>query len=98
MSLPDFLIAGVPKAGTTALRSALRQHPEFYLPKIKEPKLFLTGDWTHVVGRAGADRRPGARVRGWTAADRRRLRALLALHQGPGTSFCPHCAGACPPP
>lgn len=48
MSLPDCLIAGVPKAGTTALRSALRQHPELYLPKNKEPKFFLTGDWTHL--------------------------------------------------
>lgn len=42
MSLPDFLIAGVPKAGTTALHSTLQQHPELYLSTIKEPKFFLT--------------------------------------------------------
>ncbi|MGV9380291.1 hypothetical protein ACWDRB_31030 [Nonomuraea sp. NPDC003707] len=42
MSLPDFLIAGVPKAGTTALHSALQQHPELYLSTVKEPKFFLT--------------------------------------------------------
>ncbi|MGW0198169.1 hypothetical protein [Nonomuraea sp. NPDC003201] len=42
MSLPDFLIADVPKAGTTALRSALQQHPELYLSTAKEPKFFLT--------------------------------------------------------
>ncbi|WP_219471233.1 sulfotransferase family protein [Nonomuraea rhizosphaerae] len=42
MSLPDFLIAGVPKAGTTALHSALQQHPDLYLSAIKEPKFFLT--------------------------------------------------------
>ncbi len=42
MALPDFLIAGVPKAGTTALHTALRRHPELYLSRIKEPKFFLT--------------------------------------------------------
>ncbi|MCK2212224.1 sulfotransferase [Actinomadura sp. ATCC 31491] len=42
MALPDFLIAGVPKAGTTALHTALQQHPQLYLSTIKEPKFFLT--------------------------------------------------------
>ncbi|SDL81969.1 sulfotransferase family protein [Nonomuraea jiangxiensis] len=42
MSLPDFLIAGAPKAGTTALHAALQQHPDLFLSRIKEPKFFLT--------------------------------------------------------
>ena len=42
MPLPDFLIAGVPKAGTTALHAALARHPGLYLSAIKEPKFFLT--------------------------------------------------------
>ena len=42
MALPDFLVVGVPKAGTTALHAALSQHPGLYLPEIKEPKFFLT--------------------------------------------------------
>lgn len=42
MTLPDFFIAGVPKAGTTALHSALAKHPELYLSPVKEPKFFLT--------------------------------------------------------
>jgi Sulfotransferase family len=42
MALPDFLIAGVPKAGTTALHAALSRHPGLYLSAIKEPKFFLT--------------------------------------------------------
>ncbi|MEU8818317.1 sulfotransferase [Actinoplanes sp. NPDC048796] len=42
MPLPDFLIAGVPKAGTTALHAALVQHPELFLPAVKEPKFFLS--------------------------------------------------------
>jgi Sulfotransferase family len=42
MALPDFLVAGVPKAGTTALHAALSAHPHLYLSPIKEPKFFLT--------------------------------------------------------
>jgi hypothetical protein len=42
MPLPDFLIAGVPKAGTTALHAALAPHPDLYLSRVKEPKFFLS--------------------------------------------------------
>jgi hypothetical protein len=42
MALPDFLVAGVPKAGTTALHAALSGHTGLYLSPIKEPKFFLT--------------------------------------------------------
>ena len=42
MALPDFLVAGVPKAGTTALHAALSRHPGLFMSPIKEPKFFLT--------------------------------------------------------
>jgi hypothetical protein len=42
MSLPDFFVAGAPKAGTTALHSALARHPSLYMSAVKEPKFFLT--------------------------------------------------------
>ncbi len=42
MALPDFLIAGAPKAGTTALHTALAAHPELFMSAVKEPKFFLT--------------------------------------------------------
>ena len=42
--LPDFLLMGAPKAGTTALHAALAQHPELYLSPVKEPKYYLCGD------------------------------------------------------
>jgi hypothetical protein len=42
MALPDFLIAGVPKAGTTALHAALVRHPDLFLSRVKEPKFFLS--------------------------------------------------------
>ncbi len=42
MALPDFLLVGAPKAGTTALHVALAMHPQLYLSPVKEPKFFLT--------------------------------------------------------
>jgi hypothetical protein len=42
VALPDFLVIGAPKAGTTALHAALAQHPGLYMSVIKEPKHFLT--------------------------------------------------------
>lgn len=44
MTLPDFFIIGVPKAGTTALHAALANHPELLLSSVKEPKYFLCDD------------------------------------------------------
>jgi hypothetical protein len=40
--LPQFVIAGAPKAGTTALHGALATHPGLYLSPVKEPKYYLT--------------------------------------------------------
>jgi hypothetical protein len=42
MALPDFLVIGAPKAGTTALHAALDGHPDLFMSRIKEPKFFLT--------------------------------------------------------
>ncbi len=42
MALPDFLVIGAPKAGTTALHAALAGHPELFMSAVKEPKFFLT--------------------------------------------------------
>ncbi|HEY2176822.1 MAG TPA: sulfotransferase [Mycobacteriales bacterium] len=42
MALPDFFVAGVPKAGTTALHVALAGHPDIFMSRVKEPKHFLT--------------------------------------------------------
>jgi hypothetical protein len=53
MPLPDFLIAGVPKAGTTALHAALAPHPDLYLSKVKEPKFFLSAGPPPATGGPG---------------------------------------------
>jgi len=38
--LPNFFIAGAPKAGTTSLYHYLDQHPEIYMSPVKEPSFF----------------------------------------------------------
>ena len=43
MPMPDFLVIGAPKAGTTALHAALARHPRLYMSAVKEPKFFLSG-------------------------------------------------------
>ena len=40
MSLPNFLVIGAAKAGTTSLYYYLKQHPEIFLPFQKELKFF----------------------------------------------------------
>nr|WP_221203176.1 sulfotransferase [Modestobacter versicolor] len=40
--MPQFVIAGAPKAGTTALHAALATHPGLFLSPVKEPKYYLT--------------------------------------------------------
>lgn len=37
---PNFFIVGAPKAGTTWLYWNLRQHPDVFLPHVKEPHFF----------------------------------------------------------
>jgi Sulfotransferase family len=41
VGLPDFFVVGAPKAGTSALHSALDRHPELFMSKVKEPKYFM---------------------------------------------------------
>lgn len=40
MTMPDFLIIGAAKCGTTALYHYLKQHPEVYMSPEKEPRFF----------------------------------------------------------
>jgi hypothetical protein len=37
---PDFFIVGAPKCGTTALYAYLREHPNIFMPQVKEPHFF----------------------------------------------------------
>ncbi|MEL7038536.1 MAG: sulfotransferase [Cyanobacteria bacterium J06592_8] len=38
--MPNFLMLGTPKAGTTAIYNYLKQHPQIYMPPFKEPHFF----------------------------------------------------------
>lgn len=38
--IPDFVIVGAPRAGTTSLYAYLRSHPQVYMPANKEPHFF----------------------------------------------------------
>lgn len=40
MTLPNFLVIGAYKSGTTSLHHYLSQHPEVFLPQVKEPNYF----------------------------------------------------------
>ncbi len=44
MLLPNFVIMGVQKAGTTSIYNYLKQHPQIYMSPVKEPH-FLQDDW-----------------------------------------------------
>lgn len=37
---PDFFIVGAPRCGTTAMQEYLAQHPEIYMPSVKDPHYF----------------------------------------------------------
>jgi hypothetical protein len=39
-SLPDFVVIGAARSGTTAIHSYLRQCPDIFLPSVKEPNFF----------------------------------------------------------
>lgn len=42
-TLPNFLMLGAPRTGSTALHNALHQHPDFFLPRGKETHFFSGG-------------------------------------------------------
>ncbi|WP_035800782.1 sulfotransferase family protein [Crocosphaera chwakensis] len=48
IKLPNFLIVGIQKAGTTSVYNYLKQHPEVYLSPVKETD-FLEKDWEKLI-------------------------------------------------
>lgn len=48
--LPNFLIVGAAKSGTTSIYHYLKQHPDIYVPENKEPRFFVAskfGEFHH---------------------------------------------------
>lgn len=74
MTLPNFLVIGAHKAGTTALYNYLKQHPQVYMSPAKEPRFFaLEGKNLKFLG---PKKDPGNRCRFTT------LEAYRELFQG----------------
>ena len=42
--IPDFLVIGGPKCGSTSLWQLLRRHPRVFMPDMKEPAFFSNPD------------------------------------------------------
>ncbi|TCJ15544.1 sulfotransferase, partial [Rubrobacter taiwanensis] len=65
MTLPDFLVIGAGKAGTTSLYYYLRQHPQVYMSPTKETNFFA------LEGQRVAFRGPGVeeRINAWTITE-----------------------------
>ena len=40
MTMPNFLVIGAAKSGTTSLYFYLKQHPQIYMSPVKEPRFF----------------------------------------------------------
>ena len=51
MIMPNFLLIGAAKAGTSSLYGYLKQHPQIYMSPIKEPRFFaLEGETLNFNG------------------------------------------------
>lgn len=64
--IPDFIIVGAPKCGTTALAHFLDQHPRIYISPNKEPRFFteISGDMEKGITGSGP-RLSGNFAKGW---------------------------------
>ncbi len=63
-SLPNLLVIGAPKAGTTSLHSYLSEHPEISMSSPKELRFYWRNDWRERIPRYASHFDPAARVRG----------------------------------
>ena len=58
MTLPNFIVIGASRSGTTSLHHYLGQHPEIHMSPVKSPNFFVAGDaqpaWETAVLRAMA--------------------------------------------
>lgn len=63
--IPDFLIVGHPKCGTTALYEMLRSHPEIHMPDRKEPWFFAEELHEFMPPRPGGTPRTVAEYAEW---------------------------------
>jgi signal transduction histidine kinase len=76
--MPNFLVIGAGKAGSTSINEYLKQHPDIYISPVKEPNFFA------LEGEKVGFRGPGAdiRINSWSVTDIDSYRALFKDVQG----------------
>ncbi len=55
MTLPNFLVIGVGKCGTTSLYHHFNRHPQIFMSSEKEPQYFAFGDQSNELEGPGDD-------------------------------------------
>ena len=55
MALPNFIIIGAYKSGTTSLYHYLRQHPEIFMSRVKEANFFAHEKKAGMMRQEGKD-------------------------------------------
>jgi len=77
VTMPNFLIVGAPRAGTTSLWHYLESHPQVYMSPVKEPKFFaFEGEEADFRGLSPEDS-PGDTSVPWAITDLEAYRALF---------------------
>ncbi len=78
--MPNFLVIGARKAGTTSLYHYLDQHPDVFMSPVKEPNFFA------IEGEKADYRGPDAdtRINRWSVADPEEYQALFSGAGGAG--------------
>lgn len=77
MPVPNFLLIGPPKCGTTALYTTLAQHPQVFMSRVKEPYFFAFDGQPQAFVGPGADHFSQNAVIDWKA-----YKALFAAADG----------------
>lgn len=67
MNVPDFIIIGAPKGGTTSLYHYLRQHPQIYMSVLKDSHFFLHDGATPCMGGPSDKDRNREMIKTWSA-------------------------------
>lgn len=57
MTMPNFLIVGAQKAGTTSIYYHLKHHPEVFMSAVKEPQFFAVADGGELAASGPGDAR-----------------------------------------
>lgn len=52
-ALPQFLLVGAMKSATTTLWETIRQHPQIFMPTLKEPHFFVKPEYLELISKEG---------------------------------------------